>query len=786
MYGITVQPLASLLLQDKIRREGITMKGEITIGLLASGIADNYSMSICRGAMKAAKECGVKLVIFPGKYLDRNLTNRKEIMYEYQYNTLFSYAMGNRLDAVLIIADSIGCYASAERIRELVEQYHQIPCVLAGSKMDGYVSVNFDNYSGISEGMNYLIHELGLTKIGMVGGPDDNTDARERKNVFMRILDENGIPFDPRCFVEGSLSRYSKEAFEVLLNNYPEMQAVFCVNDDTAIGFYDALKTHGKMPGKDVMVFGFDNMLSSPKMKPPLSSVWAEPSQLGENAFYKALQMIRGDKVEKQMLPTKFIKRDSLGTSRKKHEHRYERRMDRQRIDIYFNEIFYRHIKEEGDKIITQIRGCFRELMNKVIDIYNAGEADAEQRSEVLRMVDGLLGNNAMDYADMENFLTHVELLYQAFQKKEGAKWYELDDTFSAVYRKIVMVVEQHLGRISEDKENDQYAMKLFVKDIMQFEKGTDQSYAVLLEHLEWFDIENAYIYTFKKPIMHLEHEELEIPENLYLKAVRSGGRVESVLGAAQKTKTDAIFRSSIPGKNCAALVVFPLFSNEMLYGILVCDMTEKLFENGEFLVNQMGAAIKMLELLKSNAEIQRQLEESLITLKENNIQLDTISKSDVLTGILNRRGFYLSGEELLEKNKSEGVRTLVAYVDMNNLKIVNDRYGHDEGDFSIKLISEMLTGVAEGRGLAGRVGGDEFALAVDALPDDEEKAFVEEVYKRFWKYNESSEKPYNITVSIGTCIVEPDDAVTLKEALTLADGRLYEEKQNRVKSVAK
>lgn len=177
------------------KREGIAMKSEITIGLLVSGIADYYPVSVCRGAMKAARENAVRLVIFPGKYLDRNLTERKEIMYEYQYNTLFSYAMGNRLDAVLIIADSIGCYASAGRIRELVERYCQIPCVLIGSKLDGYVSVNYDNYSGISEAMQYLIWELGLKNIGMIGGPADNTDARERKNVFMRVLKENNLFF---------------------------------------------------------------------------------------------------------------------------------------------------------------------------------------------------------------------------------------------------------------------------------------------------------------------------------------------------------------------------------------------------------------------------------------------------------------------------------------------------------------------------------------------------------------------------------------------------------------
>lgn len=56
----------------------------------------------------------------------------------------------------------------------------------------------------------------------------------------------------------------------------------------------------------------------------------------------------------------------------------------------------------------------------------------------------------------------------------------------------------------------------------------------------------------------------------------------------------------------------------------------------------------------------------------------------------------------------------------MNNLKIINDRYGHDEGDFSIKLISDLLTETAGSTGLVGRVGGDEFALVMPALPSGE------------------------------------------------------------------
>ena len=119
----------------------------------------------------------------------------------------------------------------------------------------------------------------------------------------------------------------------------------------------------------------------------------------------------------------------------------------------------------------------------------------------------------------------------------------------------------------------------------------------------------------------------------------------------------------------------------------------------------------------------------------------------------------------------------------MNNLKIVNDRYGHDEGDFSIKKISEILTEVVGENGIVGRLGGDEFAFVM--LRKDEGN-IIEKIYARFQSYNETSPKDYTITVSGGTYIIQPDSQTTLKEALTHADEMLYEEKKHRVKKVAK
>lgn len=87
--------------------------------------------------------------------------------------------------------------------------------------------------------------------------------------------------------------------------------------------------------------------------------------------------------------------------------------------------------------------------------------------------------------------------------------------------------------------------------------------------------------------------------------------------------------------------VLLPLYSNEILYGVLLCDLTEGVLVNGEFLGNQVSAAVKMINLLKTNEEIMKRLEESMAILQKNNIMLDNLSKQDPLTGIMNRRGFF-------------------------------------------------------------------------------------------------------------------------------------------------
>ena len=100
-----------------------------------------------------------------------------------------------------------------------------------------------------------------------------------------------------------------------------------------------------------------------------------------------------------------------------------------------------------------------------------------------------------------------------------------------------------------------------------------------------------------------------------------------------------------------------------------------------------------------------KRLEESMAILQKNNIMLDNLSKQDPLTGIMNRRGFFDRSLQLLKECEEQKRTATVFYADMNSLKIINDRYGHDECDLSLKTIGEILINSVGDNCIVGRLG---------------------------------------------------------------------------------
>ena len=79
-----------------------------TIGVMVGGITDDFTRFLCKGLREAAKEQDVNMVVLPGKFLNRDYAQNTDIMYEYQYDTLFSSVKKGRLDGIIVAANCIG------------------------------------------------------------------------------------------------------------------------------------------------------------------------------------------------------------------------------------------------------------------------------------------------------------------------------------------------------------------------------------------------------------------------------------------------------------------------------------------------------------------------------------------------------------------------------------------------------------------------------------------------------------------------------------------------------
>ena len=222
------------------------------------------------------------------------------------------------------------------------------------------------------------------------------------------------------------------------------------------------------------------------------------------------------------------------------------------------------------------------------------------------------------------------------------------------------------------------------------------------------------------------------------------------------------------------------LYVRDVIYGVLVCDIPYNIFSYYESLIYQVSCAIRILHLLMFTEETSNQLKESLEIITKNNLRLDELAKQDELTGIYNRRGFFIESDNLLKEASSKKKYIMVGFADTDNLKTINDTYGHDEGDKAIISSSDILSSTLGERGVIARMGGDEFAFVFTTDDREEEKRFFDDFEDNVRKYNEESDKEYRLSISLGMYVYEYNDSINLKELLESADREMYHIKKKR------
>jgi diguanylate cyclase (GGDEF)-like protein/PAS domain S-box-containing protein len=165
--------------------------------------------------------------------------------------------------------------------------------------------------------------------------------------------------------------------------------------------------------------------------------------------------------------------------------------------------------------------------------------------------------------------------------------------------------------------------------------------------------------------------------------------------------------------------------------------------------------------------------------LRQREEQLRMLSLADGLTGLYNRRGLFALGEHTLRVARRRGRRLGVIYVDVDGLRAVNDRFGHARGDEALRAVADVLRACVRESDVVGRVGGDEFVVLAESDPDVTAE-LVARVRRRIERADQTSGRPFRLSLSVGSVDWEPGEQVTLQELIERAGERMRLDDRSR------
>ncbi|KKD37941.1 GGDEF domain-containing response regulator [Limnoraphis robusta] len=213
-------------------------------------------------------------------------------------------------------------------------------------------------------------------------------------------------------------------------------------------------------------------------------------------------------------------------------------------------------------------------------------------------------------------------------------------------------------------------------------------------------------------------------------------------------------------------------------------DYITKPFQEQEVLMrvkNQLLIQQQQQKLIEQNQRLKQEIQERL----KAEAEVRQLSLTDELTGLYNRRGFFVLAEQQIKIARRTQVSCCIVFADLDGLKKINDTLGHEIGDKVIVDAAKILKQTFRDADIIARLGGDEFALFISGV-DGSISNFYVRLKANIDELNQKQNQAYKLSMSMGiqTCNFNDND-FSLEQGLALADQLMYEHKQNKYSSIA-
>lgn len=320
---------------------------------------------------------------------------------------------------------------------------------------------------------------------------------------------------------------------------------------------------------------------------------------------------------------------------------------------------------------------------------------------------------------------------------------------------------------------NDQNLRILEFTEDLQSDLSLDALSLRLEKYLLNFDIGQSAICLYKRPVPVEEGQDYNLPDSARIFFAHDR---ESLFTIVNRKEYFDCSKKLLPGNMLddykGVNVVRVLYHGKYQYGYMIMSL-------GCYEVEEYMLIYSMIAKFIANAYEVSCSEEIKSDLTEKNQSLSKLSKTDELTGILNRRGFMLAAQQELSLAAELGKTGLVIYGDIDGLKKINDTYGHDAGDRAILAEVELLRKTFRAADTIGRLGGDEFAILSISLSMTHFLVIKKRLEDLCDEWNKNTSEEFRISISLGAAVFNNENCI-LSDLLKAADEEQYKEKKSK------
>ncbi|AEA99931.1 LacI family DNA-binding transcriptional regulator [Alteromonas mediterranea] len=292
--------MASLGYQPNAIAQSLASNRTNSVGLLVSELHGSYFGDLMSTVENVLKQNGKHVIITAG-----HVDEKRE-------HEAIEFLKSRRCDALILHAEAV----SDDYLKKLVDS--KIHVVVINRKVDELDENCFvvDNEQGGYLATKAAI-DAGHKHIAYISGPLFKKDASDRLSGHKKALEEAGIPFAKTSMFEGDFHESSgQEGMLYLQENYPELTALVCANDEMASGAMTAAREAGFDIPDQLSIIGFDNVLFSRYLYPKLTTINNPINAMGEMAAFWVLEHVYDIKspipIEHLFVP-EMIDRDTLG-----------------------------------------------------------------------------------------------------------------------------------------------------------------------------------------------------------------------------------------------------------------------------------------------------------------------------------------------------------------------------------------------------------------------------------------------------------------------------------------